>query len=156
MLIFNGLPCPNTEDIHPDVLGKRHPRTFVAEQADGTIVWGVVDGRSASHSVGMTITELRNFCKKRNFIHALNLDGGGSSSVWWSGQTFSRPSNPMCSERKIPYAILVFNTQASDIETTQQTPSLIKVVPTITIPKQDDYKINDTIDIPENEENIKE
>ena len=154
MLIFQGQVCPNTEDIHPDVLGKRHPRSFVAEQPDGTIVWGVIDGRSASHSVGMTIKELRNFCKRRNFVNALNLDGGGSSSVWWSGQTFSRPCNPMCSERKIPYAVLVFGTQTRHTDrhtetTPPQPPSLIDVAPTIPIPRQDDYNIRDTIEIHE-------
>ncbi|MEG1913264.1 MAG: phosphodiester glycosidase family protein [Cloacibacillus sp.] len=39
---------------------------------------------------------------------ALNLDGGGSSSLWWRGMTFTLPSNAKDMERPIPYAILMF------------------------------------------------
>lgn len=112
MLVSNGRILKNTEDFKPSILSKRQPRTFVAEQPDGTLVWGVVDGRSAAHSVGMTIAELRSFCKERNFVNALNLDGGGSSSIWWNGLNFSKPCNPLGAERKIPYAIVIFREDA--------------------------------------------
>lgn len=112
MLIFNGQTTQNTENFEPGLLNRRHPRSFVAEQADGKLVWGLVDGRNASHSVGMTINELRRFCEERHFVNALNLDGGGSSSIWWNGIRFSRPSNQYGAERKIPYAVLIYRGQA--------------------------------------------
>lgn len=107
LLIKDGSPSPNTEKIHPNVLNFRHPRTFVAASGK-RIFWGVVDGRDNMHSVGMTIDELRTFCLQLSFISALNLDGGGSSSLWWRGMTFSLPSNASDRERPIPYAILMF------------------------------------------------
>ncbi len=107
MLIFNGETTQNTENLSPNILNRRHPRSFVAEQPDGKLVWGLVDGRNAAHSVGMTMDELRRFCEERHFVNALNLDGGGSSSIWWNGIRFSRPSNQYGAERKIPYAILI-------------------------------------------------
>lgn len=107
LLMKDGNPSPNTEKIHPGVLNFRHPRTFVASSGK-RVFWGVVDGRDNMHSVGMTIEELRAFCSQLSFISALNLDGGGSSSLWWRGMTFSLPSNASDRERPIPYAILMF------------------------------------------------
>ena len=103
-----GEAAPNTEDVDPAVLNRRHPRTFVG--TDGSrVFWGVVDGRDNMHSVGMTIEELRTFCiKGLALTDALNLDGGGSSSIWWRGMTFSQPSNDSDVERPIPYAVLMF------------------------------------------------
>ena len=107
LLMKNGALSSNTEDIHPTVLNGRHPRTFVA--SDGKrIYWGVVDGRDKMHSVGLTVPELRKFMASLAMKDALNLDGGGSSSLWWRGMTFTLPSNSKDMERPIPYAILMF------------------------------------------------
>ncbi len=54
LLAKDGEPAANTEDIDPNVLGRRHPRTFVGTNGS-RVVWGVVDGRDNMHSVGMTI-----------------------------------------------------------------------------------------------------
>ena len=63
LLVKEGEAAPNTEDVDPAVLNRRHPRTFVG--TDGSrVFWGVVDGRDNMHSVGMTIEELRTFCIK--------------------------------------------------------------------------------------------
>ena len=99
LLVKEGEAAPNTEDVDPAVLNRRHPRTFVG--TDGSrVFWGVVDGRDNMHSVGMTIEELRTFCiKGLALTDALNLDGGGSSSIWWRGMTFSQPSNDSDVER---------------------------------------------------------
>lgn len=107
LLIKNGAPSANTEKVYPNVLNSRHPRTFVG--SDGKrVYWGVVDGRDKMHSVGMTIEELRRFCQQLKLTDALNLDGGGSSSLWWRGMTFTLPSNSNDAERPIPYAVLMF------------------------------------------------
>lgn len=107
LLVKNGTPSENTEKIQPNVLDFRHPRTFVG--TDGRrVLWGVVDGRDNMHSVGMTIEELRRLCGWLSLKTALNLDGGGSSSLWWRGMTFTLPSNASDRERPIPYAILMF------------------------------------------------
>jgi exopolysaccharide biosynthesis protein len=60
----------------------RHPRTAVGT-ADGgrTLVLVVVDGRRPGVSVGMTLAELADLMLKLGCEHALNLDGGGSSTL---------------------------------------------------------------------------
>ncbi len=70
----------------------RHPRTAVAYN-DDYVFFVVCDGRSAV-SVGMTMTELGNFCK--NYLDAtwgMNLDGGGSSTMVVNGVTRNDPSD---------------------------------------------------------------
>ena len=107
LLVKDGKPVANTEDINVGVLTKRHPRTFVG--TDRTrVLWGVIDGRDSMHSVGATIEEMRTACKWLGITTGLNLDGGGSSSLWWRGMTFTHPSNTRLQERPIPYAILMF------------------------------------------------
>lgn len=107
LLMKDGVSVDNTEKVHPTVLDFRHPRTLVA--TDGKrVYWVVIDGRDKMHSVGTTIEETRRFCRQIGFQTALNLDGGGSSSLWWRGSTFTLPSNSRDAERPIPYAVLMF------------------------------------------------
>jgi len=107
LLLKNGEYSENTEKIRENVLNMRHPRTIVG--TDGKrVMWAVVDGRDNMHSVGATIEETRKVCKWLGMTTALNLDGGGSSSLWWRGNTFSLPSNSNDTERPIPYGVLIF------------------------------------------------
>lgn len=107
LLLKNGEFSANVENIHDNVMKQRHPRTMVG--TDGSkVMWVVVDGRNNMHSVGTTIEETRALCKKLGMTTALNLDGGGSTSLWWRGMTFSLPSNSKDVERPIPYAVLMF------------------------------------------------
>jgi peptidoglycan hydrolase-like protein with peptidoglycan-binding domain len=58
-----------------------NPRTAVGFSADGLTMWlVVVDGRTSS-SVGMTYLDLANYMKSLGADDALNLDGGGSSTM---------------------------------------------------------------------------
>jgi len=107
LLLKNGSFSKNVENIHNNVINKRHPRTVVGTDGD-KVMWLVIDGRNGMHSVGTTIEETRALCKKLGMTTALNLDGGGSSSLWWRGMTFSMPSNSKEAERPIPYAVLMF------------------------------------------------
>ena len=107
LLLKNGEYSENTENIRENVLNMRHPRTIVG--TDGKrVMWAVIDGRDNMHSVGATIEETRKVCKWLGMTTALNLDGGGSSSLWWRGNTFSLPSNSNDAERPIPYCVLIF------------------------------------------------
>ncbi len=107
LLLKNGEYADNTENIKENVLNMRHPRTMVG--TDGKkIMWAVIDGRDNMHSVGATIEETRKVCRWLGMSTALNLDGGGSSSLWWRGNTFTLPSNSNDAERPIPYGVLIF------------------------------------------------
>ena len=67
--------------------GVRHPRTAVAKTADNHFLMIVVDGRRKGISEGMSAKELTLFLA-RNFApkYALNLDGGGSTTMCVEGQ----------------------------------------------------------------------
>lgn len=59
----------------------RHPRTAVGVTRDNHLIAVVVDGRNAQ-SQGMNIQELSVLMKALGCVAALNLDGGGSSTMW--------------------------------------------------------------------------
>lgn len=67
--------------------GVRHPRTAVAKTADNHLLMIVVDGRRKGISEGMSAKELTYFLA-RYFSpqYALNLDGGGSTTMCVKGQ----------------------------------------------------------------------
>ncbi len=70
----------------------RHPRTAVGISDSGRLYMMVVDGRQEK-SVGMSLYELANFMKKYNITDALNLDGGGSTSMIINGKIVNSPSD---------------------------------------------------------------
>lgn len=66
--------------------GVRHPRTAVAITADNHFLMVVVDGRRPGISEGMSARELTRFLKSNfNPRYALNMDGGGSSTLCVEG-----------------------------------------------------------------------
>jgi hypothetical protein len=71
----------------------RHPRTAVAYN-DDFVYFIVVDGRYEGVSLGMTMEELADFAlNELDADHALNLDGGGSSTMVVNGQVVNFPSD---------------------------------------------------------------
>ena len=86
---------------------ERHPRTAVGARADGTVVLAVVDGRQPGLSVGMTIDELTALMTGLGCVAAINLDGGGSTTMVVRGRVANHPSDPG-GERPVGDALLVF------------------------------------------------
>jgi exopolysaccharide biosynthesis protein len=67
--------------------GVRHPRTAVAKTAENHLILLAVDGRRAGIGEGMTARELTGFLVKWfNPQYALNMDGGGSTTMCVRGQ----------------------------------------------------------------------
>ena len=60
----------------------RHPRSLVGTDAEGYLWLVVVDGRAPGKADGMTIEELTSLALEMGLTDALNLDGGGSSTLW--------------------------------------------------------------------------
>ena len=60
----------------------RHPRSLVGTDTDGGVWMVVVDGRFPGEAEGMTIAELTALAQRLGMVEALNLDGGGSSTLW--------------------------------------------------------------------------
>ena len=59
----------------------RHPRTALGKSAQGEFLMLIVDGRSKSHSVGMTLQELADTMFTAGATEAIALDGGGSATL---------------------------------------------------------------------------
>lgn len=62
----------------------RHPRSVIGRNAKGEVFLVVVDGRNSENAAGMSIYELGNLCVWLGLTDAINLDGGGSSTLWSS------------------------------------------------------------------------
>lgn len=66
--------------------GGRNPRTAVALTEDNDLLFITVDGRYSGKAVGMSCKELTNFLIKHfNPRWALNMDGGGSTTMYIKG-----------------------------------------------------------------------
>lgn len=63
----------------------RHPRTAMAVQKNHKLILMVVDGRN-SKAHGMSLTELARVMKWLGAKDAMNLDGGGSSTLYIKGK----------------------------------------------------------------------
>lgn len=72
---------------------ERHPRTVIGVGKAGTIWLITVDGRNPQVSVGMTFAELQRLARDLNLHHALNLDGGGSTTMVVRGAIVNHPSD---------------------------------------------------------------
>ena len=86
----------------------RHPRTALGWNHDDFFLVQV-DGRQPSLSVGMTLPELTDYLLKLGCLEALNLDGGGSSTLWVDGQVMNNPCEG--SERPTGTTLVVVLTQ---------------------------------------------
>ena len=63
---------------------QRHPRSAIALKNDDKIMFIVVDGRNSKNAAGITINEFSFLLKQLDCKSAINLDGGGSSTLWFS------------------------------------------------------------------------
>lgn len=68
-----------------DFITTRHPRSAIFTKADGTVVLITIDGRSQGNADGMSIPELAYLVRVLGAEDALNLDGGGSTTLWIKG-----------------------------------------------------------------------
>lgn len=91
----------------------RHPRTAIGYTPAGEVVLCVVDGRSAI-SRGATLDEMAAIMIKLGCSEAINLDGGGSSTMYVGGSIINRPSDGVL--RPIANALLLFLPQSEPVE----------------------------------------
>ncbi|MGH7453423.1 MAG: phosphodiester glycosidase family protein, partial [bacterium] len=88
----------------------RHPRSAIGFNADTSRFFFVtVDGRQPGYSDGMTLPELAAFMRELGCEQALNLDGGGSTTMVVRGKVVNRPSDAT-GERAVANALLLIST----------------------------------------------
>jgi len=87
----------------------RHPRTALGfDQRGEKLFFFVVDGRQEGYSVGMSLYELTEYMLEWKVYQAINLDGGGSSTMVIRNQVVNRPSDEQ-GERAVANALLVIS-----------------------------------------------
>lgn len=92
----------------------RHPRTCACVQKSGRVLFFTVDGR-ASEAQGMSIPELQDLMIVMKCKDAINLDGGGSTTMWLYNEpengVINKPSDNKAfdryGERRVANVILI-------------------------------------------------
>jgi hypothetical protein len=108
-LIHNGQVKINNEaeGIREDFVTTRHPRTAIAELKDGRMLLVTVDGRQPGVSAGMSLRQLADLLVEFGAVEAINLDGGGSTTMVVNHKLMNKPSDST-GERPVSDAILIF------------------------------------------------
>ncbi len=83
---------------------QRHPRSAFGWNRTHWMLFQV-DGRQPGLSVGMTLEELGDTMARWGCEEGMNLDGGGSSSIWCVGRTRNSPCDGR--ERDVANALVV-------------------------------------------------
>lgn len=107
ILLAQGAIQTNTDGFNPtSFVNTRHPRTAIGTGKDGTLVLVTVDGRQPKKSIGMTIPELAALMLELGCEEAMNLDGGGSTTMVIGGKVANSVSDTT-GERAVSDALLV-------------------------------------------------
>lgn len=90
----------------------RQPRTAIGATADGKLVLIVCNGRNKVGSSGFTLSELADKLMSYGVVCAINLDGGGSSTIVGNkGVVLNLPSDSVSDseikQRKTPTAVVI-------------------------------------------------
>jgi hypothetical protein len=89
---------------HNPYLEKRHPRTAIAlDESEMTLLLFVVDGRQPRYSRGVSMPEFATLILSHGGYNALNLDGGGSSTLVIEGTDGQPQQLGSAIHTRIPY-----------------------------------------------------
>ncbi|NGX32533.1 MAG: hypothetical protein K1060chlam4_00581 [Candidatus Anoxychlamydiales bacterium] len=83
----------------------KYARTAIGITENGNLLFVVVDGNDYKNSIGLTIDELRDLMYDLGSIYALNLDGGGSSTMVIDDKLVNSPEDGYL--EKVSNAILI-------------------------------------------------
>ncbi|MET0432544.1 MAG: phosphodiester glycosidase family protein [Cellulomonas sp.] len=96
-LVSGGEVVDGIEDVEVDTNVGNHsiqgeqPRTAVGVVDDNHLVFVVVDGRSPGYSAGVDMTGLAEIMQSLGATTAYNIDGGGSSTMYFDGSLVNDP-----------------------------------------------------------------
>lgn len=85
---------------------QKNPRTGIGITAKGKILMVVVDGRKST-SVGMTLYQFAKYMQSLGAVEAMNLDGGGSATMWIKGMGVVNDPSDSSGERPVTNALVV-------------------------------------------------
>ena len=101
----DGFVRPGDPSFYYGFVHKRNPRTFAGTDAQGRLLLATADGRSTS-ALGLSVLETARVAQALGMDEALNLDGGGSTTMVVGGQVINDPSDP-AGERPVGDALLI-------------------------------------------------
>ncbi|MPZ82894.1 MAG: sporulation domain-containing protein [Actinophytocola sp.] len=101
----DGMVRPGDPSFYYGWAAKRNPRTIAGIDARGRILLATVDGRAVD-SLGLSIAESAAVADALGMVDAVNLDGGGSTTMVADGQVVNKPSDA-AGERPVGDAILI-------------------------------------------------
>ena len=84
---------------------KRHPRTCVGITNE-SIIFITIDGRSEL-AEGMNLMEVQKFLLELGCVDAMNLDGGGSTTMWTENNGIINIPSDKTGERPVANALLI-------------------------------------------------
>jgi hypothetical protein len=118
LLVRDGRPCTDGDpegfsagarQFDSDITAGRHPRAAIGVAQRGRLLAVATEGRSADEA-GLTLPELAEALVALGAVHAINLDGGGSTALVCGGVLRNRPREPDGTEldggRPVPTALL--------------------------------------------------
>jgi exopolysaccharide biosynthesis protein len=88
-----------------DIVIDRHPRTCLCLTKE-EVLFVVIDGRS-KQAAGMTLAETQLFLLHQGCIDAINLDGGGSTTLWTKDKGIVNNPSDITGERPVANALII-------------------------------------------------
>ena len=76
----------------------RHPRSIIVVTKTKRVLFVTIDGRD-QNAQGMTLFEIQKISKWLNAKYAINLDGGGSTTLWVKNQPENGIVNYPCDNK---------------------------------------------------------
>ncbi|MEV5607555.1 phosphodiester glycosidase family protein [Streptomyces sp. NPDC052225] len=107
----DGMVKPNDPSFFYGWVHKRNPRTLAGVDAAGRTVLVTADGR-ATGSLGLSIPESAGVARALGLRDAINLDGGGSTTMVVDGAVINQPSDAT-GERPVGDALLILPDRSS-------------------------------------------
>lgn len=88
LIIDTVIPTATLSDPGFTHCASRHPRSAVGKTSENRLILLTVDGRTDMAN-GMTCVELAQVMQQLGCANALNLDGGGSTTLWGKGEPYN-------------------------------------------------------------------
>ena len=102
LLIYNSNPqkLPNMSFTY-----LRHPRTCLCDTKH-SLLFIAIDGRSVN-AEGMSLYEIQKFLQSMGCVDAINLDGGGSTTIWIKDKGVVNKPSDKTGERPVANALII-------------------------------------------------
>lgn len=115
LMLLDGKDC-DLSACNRSFVRTKHPRSAVAVMKDGSIFLIAIAGRFAGKAEGINIPELAHLLRVLGAEKALNLDGGGSTTLWSASAPDNGIVNKLCDnnlydnkgERKVANSLCVY------------------------------------------------